>query len=164
MLFSIDKVDLGFRVSGSGLVIQPPSSVGLLERDIERWLAEKPNLLLPNEQLLVIATSVAGQSMADILALDALGRLVIVEISATGPTARPWGSCLNTLLAYAPRHSMSYRPTRVDITTIRPTISIATTSSSQRARRFSGTKLPGLIGCSLLLPNLTPLCARSLTG
>jgi RecB family endonuclease NucS len=80
MLFEIIKTPSGFAVSSSSLGAKPPSSVGLLERDIENWLANEPNLLLPNEQLLVIGRSLAGQAMADIVALDALGRLVIVEI------------------------------------------------------------------------------------
>ena len=79
--------------------MQAPSGIGLVESDIERWLAGQPNLLLPNEQLLVIARSVAGQAMADMLALDALGRLVIVEIK------RDWSdrTTVGQLLEYAAR-------------------------------------------------------------
>jgi hypothetical protein len=80
MLFELVKTDSGFAPADKGLIAQAPSEIGLLESDIEKWLADKPKLLLPNEELLVIAQSVAGQSMADVLALDALGRLVIVEI------------------------------------------------------------------------------------
>jgi hypothetical protein len=99
MLFEIVKTDSGFEVSPKTLVTQPPSNIGLLERDIERWLADKPNLLLPNEQLLVIARSVAGQAMADMLALDTLGHLVIVEIK------RDWSdrTTVGQLLEYAAR-------------------------------------------------------------
>jgi hypothetical protein len=49
MLFEITKVISGFVISTDGLAMQAPSSVGLIERDIEGWLADKPNLLLPNE-------------------------------------------------------------------------------------------------------------------
>ncbi len=80
MLFELVKSETGFTPSDKGMIAQPPSDLGLFESDIEKWLADKPKLLLPNEELLVIAQSVAGQSMADVLALDALGRLVIVEI------------------------------------------------------------------------------------
>src|SRR4249920_3801399 len=99
MLFAIAKTDSGLTVSPKGLAMQPPSSIGLLESDIERWLADAPSLLLPNEQLLVIARSVAGQSMADILALDAFGRLVIIEIK------RDWSdrATVGQLLEYAAR-------------------------------------------------------------
>ena len=99
MLFEIRKIDSGFVVSPKGLVMQQPSNIGLLESDIERWLADAPNLLLPNEQLLVVARSVAGQAMADILALDAFGRLVIVEIK------RDWSdrTTVGQLLEYAAR-------------------------------------------------------------
>jgi hypothetical protein len=80
MLFELIKTKSGFTPSDKGMIAQSPSDLGLLEKDLENWLANKPWLLLPNEELLVIARSVAGQSMADVLALDALGRLVIVEI------------------------------------------------------------------------------------
>ena len=99
MLFEIVKTTSGFTPSDKGLVAQPPSEVGLLESDIERWLADKPRLLLPNEELLVIAQSVAGQSMADVLALDALGRLVIVEIKRSLSDR----SVVGQLLEYAAR-------------------------------------------------------------
>jgi hypothetical protein len=97
MLFEIIKTESGFSITSTILGAKLPSSMGLLEHDIETWLAEKPDLLLPNEQLLVIARSVAGQAMADILALDALGRLVIVEIK------RDWAdrSTVGQLLEYA---------------------------------------------------------------
>jgi hypothetical protein len=75
MLFELVKSESGFTPSNKGMIALPPSDLGLLESDIEKWLATKPTLLLPNEELLVIAQSVAGQSMADVLALDALGRL-----------------------------------------------------------------------------------------
>jgi hypothetical protein len=99
MLFELTKAPSGFTISPKGLVIQAPSNIGLVESDIEGWLADQPSLLLPNEQLLVIARSVAGQPMADILALDALGRLVIVEIK------RDWSdrTTVGQLLEYAAR-------------------------------------------------------------
>lgn len=99
MLFEVTKGSGGFEISPKGLVMRPPSSMGLLERDIEGWLADHPNLLLPNEQLLVIARSIAGQAMADVLGLDVLGRLVIVEIK------RDWSdrSTVGQLLEYAAR-------------------------------------------------------------
>src|SRR5260370_37163899 len=81
MLFEIIKTELGFSITSTILGAKLPSNMGLLEHDIETWLAEKPDLLLPNEQLLVIARSVAGQAIADILALNDLGRWVIVEIN-----------------------------------------------------------------------------------
>ena len=56
------------------------SELKLIEKDLENWMAENPELLFGGEQVLVIGQSVAGQRMADILALDADGRLVVVEI------------------------------------------------------------------------------------
>ncbi len=56
------------------------SDLNLKEKDVENWLAENPELLFGVEQVLVITQSIGGQHMADIMALDADGRLVIVEI------------------------------------------------------------------------------------
>ena len=60
-------------------------------------MAGNPELLFGGEQVLVISQSVSGQRMADILALDADGRLVIVEIK------RDWSdrATVGQLLEYA---------------------------------------------------------------
>ncbi len=73
------------------------SELGLVEKDLENWMAEYPELLFGGEQVLVIDQSVSGQRMADILALDADGRLVIVEIK------RDWSdrATVGQLLEYA---------------------------------------------------------------
>ena len=74
------------------------SELDLTEKNLENWMAENPELLFGVEKVLVISQSVSGQRMADILALDADGCLVIVEIKrdwsnrANGwPTARICG-------------------------------------------------------------------------
>ena len=56
------------------------SELGVKEKVIEGWIADRPQQLLPGEDVLVFGQSVAGQGMADILALDSLGDLVVVEI------------------------------------------------------------------------------------
>lgn len=79
------------------------SELGLRERDLENWIAENPELLFGGEQVLVIGQSVSGQSMADILALDADRRLVVVEIK------RDWSdrATVGQLLEYAARMAKS---------------------------------------------------------
>ncbi|MYB56534.1 MAG: hypothetical protein F4X51_09105 [Gemmatimonadetes bacterium] len=73
------------------------SALNLKEKDLENWMAKNPELLFGTQQVLVISQSVSGQRMADILALDAYGRLVIVEIK------RDWSdrATVGQLLEYA---------------------------------------------------------------
>ena len=73
------------------------SDLNLKEKDLENWIAENPELLFGVEQVLVITQSIGGQRMADIMALDADGRLVIVEIK------RDWSNreTVGQLLEYA---------------------------------------------------------------
>lgn len=73
------------------------SELNLSEKKLETWMAENPELLFGTERVLVISQSVSGQSMGDILALDADGRLVIVEIK------RSWSNraTVGQLLEYA---------------------------------------------------------------
>jgi hypothetical protein len=80
MLFALTPSNGRLVVSKSGFSTQSPSSLNLREKDIEAWLADDLTLLFPNEELLLLARSVAGKAMADILALDTWGRLVIIEI------------------------------------------------------------------------------------
>ena len=87
---------------GENFTFQPytersASELDLAEKDLENWIATNPELLFSTEQVLVITQSVAGQSMADILALDADGRVVIVEIK------RNWSNreTVGQLLEYA---------------------------------------------------------------
>ncbi len=72
-------------------------SLRLTEKDLENWMAEHQALLFGGEEVLVIAQSAQGRSMADILALDAEGNLVIVEIK------RDWSDrkTIGQLLEYA---------------------------------------------------------------
>ena len=73
------------------------SELNLSEKELETWMAENPELLFGTERVLVISQSVSGQSMGDILALDADGRLVIVEIK------RDWSNraTVGQILEYA---------------------------------------------------------------
>ena len=73
------------------------SELDLTEKNLENWIAGNPELLFGGEQVLVISQSVTGQRMADILALDADGCVVIVEIK------RDWSdrATVGQLLEYA---------------------------------------------------------------
>ena len=73
------------------------SELDLTEKHLENWLAENPELLFGGEQVLVISQSVPGQRMADILALDGGGCVVIIEIK------RDWSNraTVGQLLEYA---------------------------------------------------------------
>jgi RecB family endonuclease NucS len=80
LLFEIENVGAKYSVSSHKIMPRPAADLGLLEKDIEEWIADHPEVLLPNEQVLVIEQSITGQSMADVLVLDSFGRLIIVEI------------------------------------------------------------------------------------
>lgn len=102
MLYSLDEDGKSFVVNHK-FVETAASDLGLLEKAIEEWIAQNPALLFPKEQVLVFAQSVAGASMADILGLDSLGKLIIVEIK------RDWSdrSTVSQLLEYAARYQDS---------------------------------------------------------
>lgn len=73
------------------------SGLNVKEKDVENWLSEHPGLLFGDERIIVISQSIPGGAMADILALDAAGKLVIVEIK------RDWSNrkTIGQLLEYA---------------------------------------------------------------
>ena len=56
------------------------ADLDLDEKDLENWIVRSPELIFGGEEVLVVAQSVRGRRMADILVLDAVGNLVIVEI------------------------------------------------------------------------------------
>ena len=95
MLFRL--VRDGEQTSFGRLDKRSAKSLRLTEKDLENWLAEHQALLFGGEEVLVIAQSVQGRRMADILALDAEGNLVIVEIK------RDWSyrETIGQLLQYA---------------------------------------------------------------
>ena len=78
MLFRLirDGQSTAFR----GFIKRSAVELGLAEKDLENWMSRNPTLLFGGEEVLVIAQSISGQRMADILALDTDGNLVIVEI------------------------------------------------------------------------------------
>jgi hypothetical protein len=55
-------------------------SIKAREKHFEEWIAKHPKLLFTDEEaVLVIAQEVSGEPMADILALDSEGNLIIIE-------------------------------------------------------------------------------------
>ena len=95
MLFRL--VREGEQTSFRRLEKRSASSLSLTEKDLENWMSRHRALLFGGEEVLVIAQSVQGRSMADILALDTEGNLVIVEIK------RDWSDrkTVGQLLEYA---------------------------------------------------------------
>ena len=95
MLFKLvrDKEKIAFQP----YMVRSASDLGLTEKNLENWIADNSELLFGGEKVLVIGQSVSGESMADILALDADGCLVIVEIK------RDWSdrATVGQLLEYA---------------------------------------------------------------
>ncbi|MBI1876672.1 MAG: DUF91 domain-containing protein [Chloroflexi bacterium] len=96
MLYEIENRNNEFHVTQKYLE-KSASELGILEKTIEDWIANHPELLFPKEEVLIIGRSISGKNMADILALDTLGNLVIVEIK------RDWSdrSTVAQLLEYA---------------------------------------------------------------
>jgi hypothetical protein len=80
MLFELQEAQNRYTMSQRRYTESSAEAAGLLEKDVENWIAGHPELVLPNEPVLVIGQSVAGQSMADVLALDNFGRLILIEI------------------------------------------------------------------------------------
>lgn len=73
-------------------------SIKVKEKNFEDWVAKNPKLLFTDENaVLVIAQEVKGEPMADILALDSEGNLIIVEAK------RDWSdrNTVGQLLDYA---------------------------------------------------------------
>jgi hypothetical protein len=102
MIFDIEKDGEIYKI-GESFSSKPPSKAGLKEKDIENWVAKHPEILFPNEEILTFGQSISGLSMADVLALDARGNLIIIEIK------RDWSdrSTVGQLLEYAARLSNS---------------------------------------------------------
>lgn len=98
MLFELHSGDDDMSV-GRQYAKRAPHEMGIREKAIEEWIASDPQLLFPDEEVLVIGQSVAGKSMADVLALDSVGNLIVVEIKR-GKSDR---STIGQLLEYVAR-------------------------------------------------------------
>lgn len=96
MLFNIEEEDTKFKIGGR-YNQKLASEIGIKEKNIENWTADNPQLIFPNEEILTIGQSISGRSMADVLALDTSGNLIIIEIK------RDWSNrkTVGQLLEYA---------------------------------------------------------------
>jgi len=97
MLFKLNRQEQ--KLAFQPYLRRSASELGIAEKDLENWVAAHPDLLFGVERVLVIGQSVSGQRMADILALDAEGRLIVVEMK------RDWSdrATVGQLLEYAAR-------------------------------------------------------------
>ena len=94
----------GQHTTFNAFVKRSASELDLDEKDLENWISRTPELLFGGEQVLVIAQSVSGRSMADILALDAQGNLVIVEIKRDRSDRETVGQLLEYAAEMSSRH------------------------------------------------------------
>jgi hypothetical protein len=96
MLFNIEEDNASFKIGGR-YIQKLASEIGIREKNIENWIADNPQLIFPNEDILTIGQSISGRSMADVLALDTSGNLIIIEIK------RDWSNrkTIGQLLEYA---------------------------------------------------------------
>ena len=96
LLFEIKSENNKFQVL-SRFSVTEALTMGVKEKEIENWLSSDPKILFHKEEVLVIGQSISGQSMADILALDGIGNLIIIEIK------RDWSNraTVAQLLGYA---------------------------------------------------------------
>jgi hypothetical protein len=79
MLFELLNTSSGLGI-GSKMIERTALELNVREKAIEELIAKSPEVLFQGEELLVIGQSVSGQRMADVLALDSSGALVIIEI------------------------------------------------------------------------------------
>ena len=86
----------------SPLVSCKAADLKVKEKQIEEWMALKPNLLFTDEDaVMIIAQELPGEPQADLLAVDSQGNLIIIEIK------RHWSdrNTVGQLLDYAARLS-----------------------------------------------------------
>ena len=72
--------DLGDSPSFTSIDIVAAHAINVREKSFEEWMARNPRLLFTDENaVLVMAQEISGDPMADILALDSEGSLIIIE-------------------------------------------------------------------------------------
>jgi hypothetical protein len=68
----------------------------LREKNIENWMAKIPRLLFTNpEAVLVIAQELSGEPMADLLAVDSQGTLLVIEVKRESSDRNSVGQLLD---------------------------------------------------------------------
>lgn len=97
--YSIYNVDLN-TIDFTPFTPCDASSLNVKEKNIENWMATKPELLFSNpDAVMIIAQEISGEVMADLLAVDSQGNLIIIEIK------RNWSdrNTVGQILDYAAR-------------------------------------------------------------
>ena len=88
------------------LTLIEPGAAGVKENDIEKAIADRPTSIFRREAnelpLLIVKKSVQGARMADIIALDAEGRLVLVECKRGWATRETLAQLLDYASEYHP--------------------------------------------------------------
>jgi hypothetical protein len=79
MLFELLNTSSGLGI-GSKMIERTALELNVREKAIEELIAKSPEVLFQGEELLVIGQSISGHRMADVLAIDSNGALVIIEI------------------------------------------------------------------------------------
>ncbi|MBW6518164.1 MAG: hypothetical protein K0A89_06650 [ANME-2 cluster archaeon] len=78
--YSIYNVDLNTS-HFTPFALRNASSLKINEKNIENWMATEPKLLFSNpDSVMIIAQEISGEVMADLLAVDSQGNLIIIEI------------------------------------------------------------------------------------
>jgi len=99
-LFTVDPS----KKTSAPLSVRSASDLRLKEKDIEKWMAENPSLLFTSpEAVLIIGQERGGEPMADLLAVDSQGTLIVIE-AKRGSSDR---STVGQLLDYAAKLSQS---------------------------------------------------------
>ncbi|MFZ0962514.1 MAG: hypothetical protein WAO35_16585 [Terriglobia bacterium] len=87
-VFSVDLVNKTF----DPLIPVSALDLKVKEKDIQNWIAEKPELLFTNpDAVLVIGQAVSGKPMPDLLAVDSQGTLFVFEIKRDSSDRRAVG-------------------------------------------------------------------------
>ena len=72
------------------------SSLSINEKHIENWMATEPKLLFSNpDAIMILAQEISGEVMADLLAVDSQGNLIIIEIKREGSDRNTVGQILD---------------------------------------------------------------------
>ncbi|HEX3359281.1 MAG TPA: endonuclease NucS domain-containing protein, partial [Tepidisphaeraceae bacterium] len=96
---SIFRVDLENR-SLQQVGRKAPQELGAREKDIEDLLVKKPEMIFSDpDAVLIIGREVSGESIADVLAVDSQGDLIVVELKRADSDR----STVAQLLDYASR-------------------------------------------------------------
>jgi len=97
----LDKTRSLFRLDASKNIFTPlkafrSSSIQVKEKHIEEWIAKNPDLLFSYpEEVMIIAQEVSGELMADLLAVDSQGSLIIIEIKRDSSDRNTIGQILD---------------------------------------------------------------------